>query len=99
MRFTKVSARAAALGATMILGGCASGGSSQGDEMAAAGPTVGETTGNIAVQAAASESIKKGGAGGSIGYGLQSQGHNLSRALFGRKKAQPKPEATAAASN
>lgn len=91
MRYTmKLCGCAAALGAALLIGGCASSGSSSDESVADAGPGVAETGGNIAVQAAASESMKKGGVGGSLGYGLQSQGHNLSRALFGRKKTSPK---------
>lgn len=94
MRFTKGSMGAAVLGAALLTG-CSSmgGGGAQSDEMASAGPSVGETGGNIAIQAAATESMKKGGVGGSVGYGLQSHGSSLSRALFGKKKAKPKTDA------
>ena len=94
MRFTKISTCAVALGAAMLLG-CSTGGGAQNDEMAAAGPTVGETAGNVAIQASATEAMKKGGVGGSIGYGLQSQGSNLSKALFGKKKSAPKQQPSA----
>ena len=90
MRFAKISTCAAALGAAILIGGCSTGGgSSASDQMASGGPTVAETGGNIAIQAGATEAMKKGGLGGSIGYGLQSHGSNLSKALFGRKKAKP----------
>lgn len=91
MRIAKFSMCAAALSAAMLVG-CSSssgGGSTTQHEDMTAGPTAGEAGANIAVQAAAQESMKKGGVGGSIGYGLQSQGSNLSRALFGKKKAAP----------
>jgi hypothetical protein len=96
MRIAKISMCAAAvLGAAMLVG-CSSGGSgaaAQNDM--SGGPTAGEAGANIAVQAAAQESMKQGGVGGSIGYGLQSQGSNLSRALFGKKKAAPQPQPNA----
>lgn len=97
MRNAKGWTCAAALGAAMLIGGCASGGAGESDEMASAGPTVGETAGNVAIQAGATEAMKKGGTAGSIGYGLQSHGSSLSRALFGRKKAKPKADAAQAA--
>src|SRR5688572_6604089 len=101
MRFAKISTCAAALGAAILLGGCSTGGgggSPASDQMATGGPTVAETGGNIAIQAGATEAMKKGGLGGSIGYGLQSHGSNLSKALFGKKKAAPKTGVTQTAS-
>ncbi len=106
MRFTNVSMCAAALGAALLtgcsaVGGMAgmagAGGAGTSEEMASGAPTAGETAGNVAIQAAATESLKKSGIGGSIGYGLQNHGASLSRSLFGKKKAQPKqqPEAPA----
>jgi hypothetical protein len=91
MRFAKISTYAAALGAAILLGGCSTGGggSPASDQMATGTPSVAETGGNIAIQAGATEAMKKGGLGGSIGYGLQSHGSNLSKALFGKKKAKP----------
>jgi hypothetical protein len=96
MRITKISMCAAALSAAMLVGCSSSGGGSaaQQNDMSA-GPTASEAGANIAVQAAAQEGMKKGGLGGSIGYGLQSQGSNLSRALFGKKKAAPPQQPTA----
>ena len=100
MRFANISTCAAALGAAILLGGCSTGagGSSASDQMATGGPSVAETGGNIAIQAGATEAMKKGGLGGSIGYGLQSHGSNLSKALFGKKKAAPKTGVTQTAS-
>jgi|SRR5687768_4699600 len=100
MRFAKISTCAAALGAAILLGGCSTGGGSStpSDQMATGGPSVAETGGNIAIQAGATEAMKKGGLGGSIGYGLQSHGSNLSKALFGKKKATPKTGVTQTAS-
>ncbi len=106
MQFIKVSTCAtAALGAAMLAGcssggaGGGAGGAGQSGQMANSGPTVGETAGNVAIQAGATEAMKKGGVGGSIGYGLQSHGSSLSRAIFGKKKAapkkQPQPQQTA----
>jgi hypothetical protein len=96
MRIAKISTcAAAALGAAMLVG-CSSGGSggaAQND--VSGGPTAGEAGANIAMQAAAQEGMKKGGGLGSIGYGLQSQGSNLSRALFGKKKTAPHPQPSA----
>ena len=99
MQFTKISTCAIALGAALLLGCQGNGGKggTQNDEMAAAGPTVSETAGNIAIQAGATQAMKSGGVGGSIGYGLQSQGSNLSKALFGKKKAAPKQPAVPSA--
>ena len=98
MRFAKISTCAVALGAAILLGGCSTGGGSSADQMATGGPSVAETGGNIAIQAGATEAMKKGGLGGSIGYGLQSHGSNLSKALFGKKKAAPKTGVTQTAS-
>ena len=103
MRFTNVSMCAAALGAALLtgcsaVGGMAgAGGAGTSEEMASGAPTAGETAGSVAIQAAATESLKKGGLGGSIGYGLQNHGASLSRSLFGKKKAQPKQSSQAPA--
>ena len=103
MRFAKTSTCVAALGAAILLGGCSMGGgggsaapTEQSDQMATGAPSVAETGSNIAIQAGATEAMKKGGLGGSIGYGLQSHGSSLSKALFGKKKAKPKTDATQA---
>ena len=95
MRITKISMCAAALSAAMLVGCSSSGGGATQQSDMSAGPTASEAGANIAVQAAAQEGMKKGGLGGSIGYGLQSQGSNLSRALFGKKKAAPSQQPTA----
>ena len=94
MRIAKLSTCAAALGAAILLGGCSTGGGSSHADQMATGPTIAETGGNIAIQAGATEAMKKGGLGGSIGYGLQSHGSNLSKALFGKKKAKPSQTAS-----
>ena len=60
------------------------------DQMAGGQPAgVGETAGNVAIQAGASQAMKKGvgGVGGGLGYGIQNQAGNISHALFGKKKA------------
>jgi hypothetical protein len=101
MHFVKSSACAVALGAAMLSGCSMMGGGGGGGGAAAANPQVGtaqqpgvgETAGNVAIQAGASQAMKKGvgGAGGGLGYGVQSQAGNISRALFGKKKA-PAPQ-------
>lgn len=83
----------------MLTGGCAAGSAGASDEMGSAGPTLGESAGTVAIQAGATEAMKKGGLGGSIGAGLQSHGSSLSRALFGKKKAKPKAAAAQTATN
>ena len=95
MRITKISMCAAALSAAMLVGCSSSGGGATQQSDMSAGPTASEAGANIAVQAAAQEGMKKGGLGGSIGYGLQSQGSNLSRALFGKKKPAPQQQPAA----
>jgi len=102
MRITKISMCAAALGAAMLTGCSMMGGGSGGATTAQnaqpdATPGVAETAGNVAIQAGATQAMKSsaGGVGGSIGYGLQSQSSNLSRALFGKKKAAPQQQPNA----
>src|SRR5215210_4435209 len=77
MRIAKVSMCAAALAAAMLTG-CSMGGGAAGssDQMSAGQPGVGETAGNVAMQAGASQAMKGSGVGGGIGYGLQSQAGN-----------------------
>jgi len=98
MRITKISMCAAALSAAMLTGCSMMGGGGGGATTAQNAqpdgtPGVAETAGNVAIQAGATQAMKSsaGGVGGSIGYGLQSQSGNLSRALFGKKK-QPAPQ-------
>lgn len=93
MRHSKLSACAALLGAAMLSGCSMMGGGGaapSNDQMAGGQPAgVGETAGNVAIQAGASQAMKKGvgGVGGGLGYGIQNQAGNISHALFGKKKA------------
>ena len=99
MRNTKISMCAAALSTAMLTGCSMMGGGGGGATTAQNAqpdgtPGVAETAGNVAIQAGATQAMKSsaGGVGGSIGYGLQSQSGNLSRALFGKKKPAPQQQ-------
>jgi len=98
MRLVNSSVCAIALGAAMMSGcsmmGAGAGAASAKPQVGTAQqPGVGETAGNVAIQAGASQAMKKGvgGVGGGLGYGVQSQAGNISHALFGKKKA-PAPQ-------